>query len=173
MKILKIVKRKIKNFWMYIQELYSCKFIKRKQTIYQNIYPQEGRKLLSKSIPNVISLNHICGPIALHIVFPNIPESKILDAFYHCCNEWPNGGVTNKEFNIVIKYLGIKNLKYFNKRTTIGLLLRQKKELVIALVYGHYLAISYGQILEFYDISWKNNLKEKVYCYWQVVYVGL
>ena len=162
----KIVYKKSNIILNCLLKLFHLKYLKQKKTIYQNISLKKGKQLLSKNIPNIVFKSHSCAPIALHSIFTDIPESKLLDAFYHCCNQWPNGGVTNKEFNIVIKFLSINNLLYLDKETTIDSLLKRKGDIFIALVYGHYLAISYGKVLEFYDSFWKDNLEKKVYCYW-------
>ena len=137
---------------------------RKKSQIHKN-NPLKQKELI-KSIPNIIDSPHNCSLIALHLTLSKIPESKILDAFYHCCEDWPNGGVTNKEFNIVIKFLKIDSLVYCDRETTIDSLLSKKKNF-IALVYGHYLAISKNCILEYYNPYWHNNTNEKVYCYWE------
>lgn len=164
--VLKAIKNIYNNLLCYWIVSLSKKTKKTKE--YQSvIFSLKERQLLYKNIPNILSHNHTCAPIALHIMLPTIPESKLLDAFYHCCEEWPNAGVTNKEFNIVIKYLDIHNLKYIGRGTTIHHLLKQKKEKFIALIYGHYLVISYGKIIDSYNSSFNKNTK--VYCYWVLI----
>ena len=129
-------------------------------------YESKGREQLNKNVPEIMAINHNCSLIALHLILPEIPESKLLDAFYNCCRKWPNGGVSNKELNIVIKFLRIGNLVYFDKETTLKSLL-EKNGRFIALVHGHFLAISGKVILEYFDPSWNCHTGAMVYCYWE------
>ena len=137
-----------------------------KKTCNDTLSSEQKKVLINQTIPNIISSNHNCALIALHIISPETSESKILEAFYHCCEQWPNGGVTNREFNIVLKFLNIDTLSYCDKESTLQSLLEKDKKF-IALVHGHYLAISNKNILEYYNPYWANNTNEKVYCYWQ------
>lgn len=125
-------------------------------------------KDLYRSIPNIINADHNCALITLHLLFPKIPENKIIDAFYHCCKKWPNDGVTNKEFNIVLKFLKLnQKVRYHNKETIVRLLLARKNKAFISLVHGHFLVISFGCILEFFSSYWTQYKEAKVYCYWE------
>ncbi len=129
---------------------------------------REGRLLLSKNIPNILDMqNHICGPVALHIMFPEIFENKILEAFYNCTEEWPREGVSNKEFNIIISFLKLKSrVRYCGNDTTIKNLLLSNK-FFIALVDRHFVVVSGGKVLDFFDTYWGSHINEKVYCYWE------
>ena len=163
LKTIKNIYNKLLYYWKKLLVSLSKKTKKTKE--YQSIV--FSRQLLYKNIPNIVSHNHTCAPVALHIMVPTTPESKLLDAFYHCCEEWPNAGVKNKEFNIVIKYLDIHCLEYIGKETTIHYLLKQKKEKFIALIYGHYLVVSHGKIIDSYNSFFNKNTK--VYCYWVLI----
>ena len=49
--------------------------------------------------------DHDCALASLYWAAPSIPENRIVEAFGFCTDNWPYGGVTNKEFQIALKYL--------------------------------------------------------------------
>ena len=83
----------------------------------------------------------------------------------HCTENWPYAGITNKEFNITMKYLKL-NFEYdASEGQTVQKLRKQKAKQCVALIYGHYIAIDNGRI-----IGWDNTIygksKTEVYCSW-------
>ncbi len=144
------------------------KFLSKKVLFKRFISKKRDKKDICQLIPNIINADNNCALIALHLLFPKIPEDKILDAFYHCCEKWPNEGVTNKEFNIALKFLNLdKKVCYHGNETIVQLLLAHKDRAFISLVHGHFLVISFGRILEFFSCYWTNCKEAKVYCYWE------
>ena len=65
---------------------------------------------------------HDCALSSLYWAAPSIPESEILNAFNLTGETWPYGGVTNKEFEIALKYLRVEN-DYSKGINTLGELL--------------------------------------------------
>ncbi len=108
--------------------------------------------------------DHDCGPISLYWTTPWIPESRISDAFLFCAENWPHGGVTNKEFQIALKYLDVES-HYSAKSETLGMLLARKPRRCVALLHGHFIAIINGEIVG-RDARWIGSLGTEVYCHW-------
>ena len=108
--------------------------------------------------------NHDCAPASLYWAAPTIPESRIIEAFLFCSENWPYGGVTNKEFQIVVKYLGIGS-DYSADSETLGALLTRKPGRCVALLHGHFIAIINGKIVG-RDARRSWDLSTEVYCHW-------
>ena len=108
--------------------------------------------------------DHDCAPVSLYWAAPWIPESRIVEAFLFCAENWPYGGVTNKEFQIVLKYLGAGS-DYFDDSGTLGTLLAGKPSRCVALLHGHFIAIINGKIVG-RDARRAWDLGTEVYCYW-------
>ena len=126
---------------------------------------RQDRKI---SYPKEIQGFHDCGPRALYTVLPNIPIKEMVNAFTNCCDRWPYGGISNKEFNITLSHLRIKNkFQYFAPESlTLNKLIEQNKDIFIALVFGHYVVVQKGNCIEkHYSL---NPHKTKVYCYWKL-----
>ena len=109
---------------------------------------------------------HDCALEALYSVVAEISEDDIIEAFTFCTENWPYAGVTNKEFNIVIKYLKLKVEYDDSEGQTIKSLTRKKTGSHIALLHGHYIATENGQIIG-RDANIYNNPDGKVYCSWR------
>ncbi len=94
-------------------------------------------------IPMEIQGSHDCGLRALHIVLPSISIEKMKDAFTNCCEWWPYKGISNKEFNISLSYLKIKNKFDYvaPQSTSLSDLMYCKKDIFIALIHGHYTVV--------------------------------
>lgn len=119
-----------------------------------------GRHLIG---PNKLGMGpHDCAPTSLYQVVPWIPEARIIEAFQHCTDGWPYAGVTNKEFQIVVKYLEI-DVRYSSASETIGTLLERCPARCIALVPWHFIAIINGKIIG-RDAGMSHSTL--VYCYW-------
>ena len=108
--------------------------------------------------------NHDCAPASLYWAAPRIPESQIIEAFLFCSENWPYGGVTNKEFQIVVKYLDIES-DYSADSETLGALLARKPSRCVALLHGHFIAIINGKIVG-RDARRSWDLSTEVYCHW-------
>ena len=106
---------------------------------------------------------HDCALVALHIVAPRVSEDEIKDAFLFSTENWPHGGVTNKEFNITLNYLKLKFEYDDSEGQTIGSLIQRKDPRCVALIHGHYIALRRGKIVGEH-LSF--NPKIKVYCNW-------
>ncbi len=111
---------------------------------------------------------HDCALRALHIACPDISVESMRESFGLCCGDWPYKGVTNKEFNISINHLKAKDRFQYNDDDNITLknLLRNKKSIFIALIYGHFTVVYNGRIIDGYT---HYDSDQKVYCYWHLV----
>ena len=119
-------------------------------------------------MPKNIQGKHDCALRALYIMLPDTPIEGMINAFTNCCEWWPYRGVSNKEFNIALASLKIKDrFEYADPEAiTLGHLLKRKKDIFIALVYGHYTVVSRGVVLDKHADYY--GAKQKVYCYWRL-----
>lgn len=125
------------------------------------------KKCLSTKTSNKLSkLDHSCALVALSRVFPHLTYNLIEEAFYNCCEEWPNQGVTHKEFNIVLNYLNISD-SFIYKECTSNIFsdFIKNKNPIILLIPGHYTVCYKGRIYDSYGYS-SLNKQTKIYCYW-------
>ena len=105
---------------------------------------------------------HDCAPASLYRVVPWIREDRIIEAFQYCTDAWPYAGVTNKEFQIAVKYLEV-DAHYSGEEETVGSLLDRRPARCIALVPYHYIGIISGKILG-RDTGMSRSTT--VYCHW-------
>ena len=89
---------------------------------------------------------HDCGPASLYRVVPWLSEETIREAFLYCAEAWPHGGVTNRDFQIAVKYLKLDS-RYSDIKETVGSLLAKNPARCVALLPGHYIGIVDGKIL--------------------------
>ena len=89
---------------------------------------------------------HDCGPASLYRVVPWVAEDSIREAFLYCSEAWPHGGVTNRDFQIAVKYLKL-DARYSDIKETVGSLLAKTPARCVALLPGHYIGIVDGKIL--------------------------
>lgn len=117
--------------------------------------------------PKEIQGTHDCALRALYITLPNIPIENMISAFNSCCDWWPYRGISNKEFNIALAFLEIKDRFDYvaAEPVTLDYLLKQKGDTFIALIYGHYTVASKGYVLDSYSSGFR---KQQVYCYWRL-----
>lgn len=107
---------------------------------------------------------HDCALVSLYWAAPWFSEDQIFEAFEVCAENWPYGGVTNKEFAIALAYLRAK-VHYSPAPGTLGALLDKKLGRCVALLHGHFIAIVNGKIVgSDARLAWKPSTK--VYCYW-------
>lgn len=107
---------------------------------------------------------HDCALVSLYWAAPWFPEDQISEAFEVCAENWPYGGVTNKEFAIALAYLRAK-VHYSPAPGTLGALLDKKPGRCVALLHGHFIAIVNGKIVgPDARLNWRPSTK--VYCYW-------
>ena len=125
---------------------------------YDTTQEQEYREFLSGK--------HECSVNMLLNVMPELDREQVIDAFKKCCNLYPYEGVTNKEFNIVLRYLKIFDKFEYDDSDglTVKNFLERKKEIFIILIHGHFTVIMKGRMLESMYIT-KNS---KVYCSWKL-----
>ena len=121
-------------------------------------------------VPKELSGKHDCGPRALFVVLPGLALDEIVDAFMHSCDWWPYRGVTNKEYNIALSYLNLKDCFEYvvPEKMTITELRKHKSETYIVLIYGHYTVIRAGRVVDISPYP-KEASKSKVYCYWKLI----
>ena len=121
-----------------------------------------------RKIPKEIGGPHDCALRALHLVCPDVPIEEMKNSFNFCCDNWPYGGVSNKELNISISNLGLKDgFQYCDDDgLTLMDLVKMKRNIYIALIYGHYTVVYKGKIIDYftgYDLS------EEIFCCWRLV----
>ena len=107
--------------------------------------------------------NHDCGPVALHYTNPMLSERAVRDAFLHCTAAWPHAGVSNRDFMISVQYLGLRFL-YDTRMATLREVLAIRPRRCVVLLYGHFLPIVRGRILEA-DPN-RFSLDSTVFCSW-------
>ena len=107
---------------------------------------------------------HDCALASLYWAAPWIPEDQIVEAFGFCTENWPYGGITNKEFQIALKYLNAPNY-YSTDLRTLGALLGSRPTNCVALLPRHFIAIVNGEIIgRDAQLRWSSNTT--VYCHW-------
>ena len=89
---------------------------------------------------------HDCGPASLYRVVPWLSEESIREAFLYGAETWPHGGVTNRDFQIALKYLKL-DAHYSDIKETVGSLLAKNPPRCVALLPGHYIGIIDGRVL--------------------------
>ena len=107
---------------------------------------------------------HDCALSSLYWAAPATSESGIVSAFNVVTDTWPYGGVTNKEFAITLKYLGVESI-YSTDINTLGALLATKPAKCVALLHGHFIPIVDGVIVGG-DAHRQWAPDTHVYCYW-------
>ena len=108
--------------------------------------------------------DHDCALASLYWAAPWIPEDRIVEAFGFCTENWPYGGVTNKEFQIALKYLKAET-HYSTDLETLGALLDSRPARCVALLPGHFIAIVNGEIVG-RDAHLRWSSSTTVYCHW-------
>ena len=112
---------------------------------------------------------HNCGLVALAKVMPDLSTDQIIQGFSDCCERWPYAGITNKEFNITLRYLGIyTQFEYDDSdEMVVDHFLAKNKGVFILLVRGHFAVVKNGKL---YDNSLYAQLHGgKVYCSWRLL----
>lgn len=119
--------------------------------------------------PKLQKGKHNCAPMALAEVMPNLSADRILQGFSECCDKWPYGGVTNKEFNITLRHLDLfEKFKYddSDKRIMKHFLCR-RNEVFILLILGHFTVVRNGKIYD--NVIYTKCINDKVYCSWRLI----
>ena len=107
---------------------------------------------------------HDCALSSLYWAVPSIPEALIVEAFNVAAENWPYGGVTNKEFAIALKYLKVDS-DYSTDVSTLEDLLLAQPGRCVALFQRHFVAIVDGVIVgPDADRHWSP--ATHVYCHW-------
>ena len=107
---------------------------------------------------------HDCALASLYWAVPSLREVDIVEAFNLAAASWPYGGVSNKEFAIALRRLGLDS-EYSREPTTLGALLSRKPTRCVALVHGHFIAIVNGVIVG-RDARCHWAAGTHVYCHW-------
>ena len=107
---------------------------------------------------------HDCALTSLYWAAPSLSESVIREAFLFCADEWPYAGVTNKEFQIALKFLNLKT-RYCSDTETLETLLEKEPVRCVALLPYHYIAIVDGKIVG-KDTRLIQHDNAIVYCHW-------
>ena len=108
--------------------------------------------------------DHDCALASLYWAAPQISEDQIIEAFEFCAENWPYGGVTNKEFQIALKFLKAES-RYYADTETLGMLLDRHPKRCVALLPYHFIAIVNGKIVgRDTQLVWSRNAT--VYCHW-------
>ena len=107
---------------------------------------------------------HDCALTSLYWAAPSLPEEKIQEAFLHCSENWPYGGVTNKEFAIALKHLSVRH-GYSDRVETLGDVVQRGHSRCVVLLHGHYAALLNGRLAGKDAIcTWP--ARSIVYCCW-------
>ena len=108
--------------------------------------------------------DHDCALASLYWAAPWLPERRIIEAFEVCTETWPYGGITNKEFQIALKYINVET-HYSADTKTLGSLLDTQPDRCVALLPHHFIAIVDGKVVgRDAHLGW--NRSTTVYCHW-------
>ena len=107
---------------------------------------------------------HDCALSSLYWAVPSLPEIIIARAFNEATDTWPYGGVSNKEFAIALKRLGVDS-DYSCEPIALGALLATKPTRCVALLHGHFIPIVDGVIVG-RDAHQYWPPDTHVYCHW-------
>lgn len=112
-------------------------------------------------------LNHSCALVALSKVMPELSYNEIEEAFFNCCDVWPRGGVTNKEFNVVLRYLDVfKQFQYLDDDKKIQSMIKNNNHKIILLIPGHFTVLHKNRIYDGYGYEGNIIKDTEVYCAW-------
>ncbi len=119
--------------------------------------------------PRLQKCAHNCALVALARVKPDLSADQIIRGFGDCCDRWPHAGVTNKEFNITLRHLGIFDQFEYNdsERMTVKDFFAMKESVFIILTHGHFSAIVHGMAID--DFYYAGSHVAKVYCSWRLI----
>ena len=107
---------------------------------------------------------HDCALSSLYWAVASLPECVIARAFNEATDTWPYGGVSNKEFAIALKRLGVDS-DYSRVPIALGALLSAKPARCVALLHGHFIPIVDGAIVGRDALrAWPPDTH--VYCHW-------
>lgn len=121
---------------------------------------------LKKQVIASFDGKHDCSIRSLLLVMPELNGQEVKNAFVHCSQWYPYGAVTNKEFNMALRFLGIFDKFEYDEPQDKDVrdFIEGRESTHIILVYGHYTVASGGRIVDFFPIL--ND--RKVYCSWSL-----
>jgi len=131
---------------------------------------EQKMDLMSISEQTLISIKekfpgqHDCAPKSLLLAMPEVDSEKVREGLTLCTENWPYGGVTNKEFAIAIKFLGLKH-EYHGDEESLENLLSRKPARCVALLWRHFIAIRDGAVAG-RELLLKPIARTKVICSW-------
>lgn len=111
---------------------------------------------------------HDCGMRALQVVLPHLSAEKIENAFMNCADKWPRGGVTNVEFNVALRFMGLFDQFEYNDADgqKLGDFLDDEDSATILLIHGHFTTVKEGKIIDMSFVP--GAAQQKVYCSWRL-----
>ena len=134
-------------------------------------------KKLKKKIIASFNGKHDCSVRSLLLVMPELDYEEVRNAFRNCCQWYPYGAVTNNEFNMALRTLGIFNkFEYVilddedsSDDKTAWDFIEDKDNTYIILFYGHFTVVNDGRIEDFFPVDLTNAMSEKkVHRYWRL-----
>lgn len=157
----------MKNFIKFIWNKFKSFLFARNTSV------SDLRCMSTDTTQQLIRLKNSCALTALSRVMPALSYDDISEAFYNCCDQWPNSGVKHNEFNVALRHLKkIDNFTYVDnsqKKLRFSDYLK-KKGVYILLIPGHFTVLCNGEIYDSHGYG--NNLSKntKVYCSWFFVH---
>lgn len=120
---------------------------------------------------------HDCAPRALCKIIPELIYDEVYSAFLHSSDVWPSHGVSNKDMNIALDYLNLKDKfeykEYIEEKPEkqIRHFIRKKNQTFILLIYGHYTVVKGSKILDDIRIfkKYRKIKRLKVYYSWELL----
>ena len=107
---------------------------------------------------------HDCAPYSLYWAVAALPERMIVKAFHFETANWPYAGVTNSEFDAVVKYLGL-SYEYTSHDEKFRDVLGLSPSRCIVLFHGHFAPVldgrAYGR-----DAHFNSRPDARVICKW-------
>ena len=134
-------------------------------------------KKLKKKILVSFNGKHDCSIRSLLLVMPELDYERVRRVFEQCTQWYPYGAVTNNEFNMVLRTLGIFDKFEYgilddeesSEDKTAWDFIEDKENTYIILFYGHFTVIDNGRIVDFFPVNLTNAMRErKVYRYWML-----
>jgi len=113
---------------------------------------------------------HDCGPRSLLKVAPELDPEEVREAFVLSSENWPYGGVTNREFAISMRFLSMngklsRKYEYRSETESLADLLNRNPARCVALLKRHFIAILDGEVVG-RELLLKPHEKTEVVCSW-------
>lgn len=135
----------------------------------ERIPNQSMHENLKKKILASFDGKHDCSIRSLLLVMPELDYEKVRDFFLKWTDKHPYGGVTTRDFNLVLRIMKIFDKFEHGKpngEKTIWDFIEDEENTYILLLENHFTVVSDGRIVDFLSINPLND--EKVFSSWKL-----